>query len=110
MRTPFPTPGSPGVDHGGARRVREGSLDGVDERGGDIGVSGGSDGIRCAAAARSPWTHPFALTGSHPATGVIMASLSRTPADTWEMRAIGQFASGRTVKKLVDPASRALNL
>lgn len=50
----------------------------------------------------------FSLTESQPATGVVMAALSRTTAGPWEMRGIGQFADGRTVKKLVKPAAQML--
>lgn len=50
----------------------------------------------------------FDLTNSEARTGVLMASLTRTPAGTWEMRAIGTYHDGRTVKKLVDPAVAAL--
>jgi stress response protein SCP2 len=48
----------------------------------------------------------FELSDTQPATGVLMAMLRRTGADTWQMRAIGEFHDGRTVKKLVDPAAR----
>lgn len=50
----------------------------------------------------------FSLTESEKRTGVVMAVLSRTPQNTWEMRALGQFVDGRTVKKLVKPASQML--
>lgn len=47
----------------------------------------------------------YDLTSSEPRTGVLMAVLSRVPAGTWEMRAIGTFHDSRTVKGLVDPAA-----
>lgn len=50
----------------------------------------------------------FDLTASEDRTAVLMASLTRTPGNTWEMRAIGTYHDGRTVKKLVDPAAAAL--
>jgi stress response protein SCP2 len=50
----------------------------------------------------------FDLTKSEDRTGVLMASLTRTAAGPWEMRAIGTFHDGRTVKKLVEPAAEAL--
>lgn len=52
----------------------------------------------------------FSLSESDRATGVVIAALSRTPQGTWDMRAIGQFANGRTVKKLVKPAAQMLGL
>ncbi|HEU5267408.1 MAG TPA: TerD family protein [Jatrophihabitans sp.] len=48
----------------------------------------------------------YNLSESQPASAVIMAVLRRTPAGTWEMRAIGEFHDAKTVKKLVDPAAR----
>ena len=51
----------------------------------------------------------FDLTNSEDRTGVLMASLTRTSAGPWEMRAIGTFHDGRTVKKLVAPAAAALS-
>jgi stress response protein SCP2 len=48
----------------------------------------------------------FDLSESEPHTGVLMAMLRRTGPATWEMRAIGEYHDGRTVKKLVDPAAR----
>jgi stress response protein SCP2 len=48
----------------------------------------------------------FDLSESEPASGVIMAMLRRSGPQLWEMRAIGEFHDGRTVKKLVDPAAR----
>ncbi len=50
----------------------------------------------------------FDLTASEPQTGVLMCALTRTGAGPWEMRALGSFHGGRTVKKLVDPAAAAL--
>ncbi|HEY2041472.1 MAG TPA: TerD family protein [Jatrophihabitans sp.] len=47
----------------------------------------------------------FDLSESQPQTAVLMALLSRT-GPVWEMRAIGEFHSGRTVRSLVDPAAR----
>lgn len=48
----------------------------------------------------------FDLSDAQPATGVLMAMLRRNSPTTWEMRAIGEYHDGRTVKKLVDPAAR----
>ncbi|MEO6886312.1 MAG: TerD family protein [Jatrophihabitantaceae bacterium] len=48
----------------------------------------------------------FDLSEAQPATGVLMAMLRRNSPTTWEMRAIGEYHDGRTVKKLVDPAAR----
>lgn len=45
----------------------------------------------------------FDLSDSQPATGVLMAAMRRTGPQTWQMRAIGDFHDGRTVKKLVKP-------
>lgn len=45
----------------------------------------------------------FDLSESQPATGVLMAAMRRTGPQTWQMRAIGDFHDGRTVKKLVKP-------
>jgi stress response protein SCP2 len=50
----------------------------------------------------------FDLTASEARTGVLMCALTRTASGTWEMRALGSFHDGRTVKKLVDPAAAAL--
>jgi len=47
----------------------------------------------------------FDLSESQPNTGVLMAMLRRTGPASWEMRAIGEYHDGRTVKKLVDPAA-----
>jgi len=47
----------------------------------------------------------FDLSESQPKTGVLMAMLRRTGPASWEMRAIGEYHDGRTVKKLVDPAA-----
>jgi stress response protein SCP2 len=49
----------------------------------------------------------FDLTGSEPRTAVLMCKLVRE-GDAWSMTALGEFIDGRTVKKLVDPAKRAL--
>lgn len=48
----------------------------------------------------------FDLSDSEPHTGVLMAMLRRTGPKVWEMRAIGEFHDGRTVKKLIEPAAR----
>ncbi|MGI8665802.1 MAG: TerD family protein [Jatrophihabitans sp.] len=50
----------------------------------------------------------YDLSDSQPQTAVLMAVLSRTPAGTWEMRALGQYHDGRTVKALVEPAAQLL--
>ena len=49
----------------------------------------------------------YDLSGAEPTTGVVMAMLRRTRGTTWEMRAIGEFADGRTVKDLIAPATKA---
>jgi stress response protein SCP2 len=49
----------------------------------------------------------YNLSEAEPATGVVMAVLRRTGANAWEMRAIGEFADGRTVQDLVGPATKA---
>jgi stress response protein SCP2 len=48
----------------------------------------------------------YELSQSEPRTGVVMAMLRRNGPATWEMRAIGEFHDGKTVKKLVEPAAR----
>lgn len=48
----------------------------------------------------------YDLSDSERASAVVMAMLRRGPSGVWEMRAIGEFHDGRTVKKLVDPAAR----
>ncbi|MDQ2796751.1 MAG: TerD family protein [Actinomycetota bacterium] len=48
----------------------------------------------------------FNLSDSQAKTAVLMSMLRRQPDGTWEMRAIGEFHDGRTVKKLVEPAAR----
>lgn len=50
----------------------------------------------------------FDLTESQPHTGVLMCAITRTPAGTWEMRALGTFHDGRTGKDMVAPAAAAL--
>lgn len=45
----------------------------------------------------------FDLSDSQPATGVLMAAMRRTGPQSWQMRAIGDFHDGKTVKKLVKP-------
>ncbi len=47
----------------------------------------------------------YELSQGEARTGVLMAMLRRTGPTAWEMRAIGEFADGKTVKKLIDPAS-----
>jgi stress response protein SCP2 len=49
----------------------------------------------------------YDLSAAEPTTGVVMAMLRRTGGATWEMRAIGEFADGRTVKDLIAPATKA---
>ena len=51
----------------------------------------------------------YDLTNSEPRTGVIIAALLRTPAGTWEMKAIGSYADGKTVRKMVGPAWQSLH-
>ncbi|MFE3203927.1 TerD family protein [Embleya sp. NPDC059237] len=51
----------------------------------------------------------FELSGSEPRTGVLMCKLVRE-GPIWTMTALGRFADGRTVRKLVDPAREALEL
>jgi stress response protein SCP2 len=48
----------------------------------------------------------YNLSDAQASTGVIMAMLRRTASGPWEMRAIGDFHDGRTVKNLLEPASR----
>jgi stress response protein SCP2 len=48
----------------------------------------------------------YNLSEAQPSTGVIMAMLRRVPGDPWEMRAIGEFSDGKTVKHLLEPATR----
>ncbi|HET6878151.1 MAG TPA: TerD family protein [Jatrophihabitans sp.] len=48
----------------------------------------------------------YDLSDSQPASAVLMAMLRRTPAGSWEMRALGEFHDAKTVKTLVDPAAR----
>ncbi|HZZ96734.1 MAG TPA: TerD family protein [Jatrophihabitantaceae bacterium] len=48
----------------------------------------------------------YELSDGQPHSAVLMAMLRRTPAGTWEMRAIGEYHDARTVKKLVEPAAR----
>jgi stress response protein SCP2 len=47
----------------------------------------------------------YNLSEAQPASAVIMAMLRRTSAETWEMRAIGEFHDAKTVKKLIEPAA-----
>jgi stress response protein SCP2 len=48
----------------------------------------------------------YNLSDAQPATGVIMAMLRRTPARSWEMRAIGEFSDGKTVRDMFVPAAQ----
>jgi stress response protein SCP2 len=48
----------------------------------------------------------YNLSEAEPTSAVIMAMLRRSGRDTWEMRAIGEFHDGKTVKKLLEPAAR----
>jgi stress response protein SCP2 len=50
----------------------------------------------------------FELSGAQPHTGVLMAVLSRASAGTWDMRALGEFHDGKTVKAMVGPAAELL--
>jgi stress response protein SCP2 len=50
----------------------------------------------------------FDLSEAQSRTAVLMVSLSRTQNGTWEMRALGQYLDGRTVRALVDPAAQAV--
>ncbi|MGC0423015.1 TerD family protein [Embleya sp. AB8] len=49
----------------------------------------------------------FDLSATEPHTGVLMCKLVRE-GSAWTMTALGRFADGRTVRKLVDPARAAL--
>jgi stress response protein SCP2 len=49
----------------------------------------------------------YNLTESEPRTGVLMAALRRV-GPTWDMTALGEFADGRTVKKMIEPAAGTL--
>ena len=49
----------------------------------------------------------YNLSEAEPTTGVVMAMLRRTGGNNWEMRAIGEFAEGRTVQDLLAPATKA---
>ncbi len=51
----------------------------------------------------------YDLTETEPRTGVLLCKLVREPDGTWSMTALGEFADGRNVKKMVDPARRALD-
>ena len=48
----------------------------------------------------------YNLSEAERATGVIIAALRRTAPSQWEMRAIGEFHDGRTVKDLLEPAAK----
>ncbi|MEO9140049.1 MAG: TerD family protein [Jatrophihabitans sp.] len=52
----------------------------------------------------------YNLSEAQPASAVLMAELRRQPDNTWEMRAIGEFHDAKTVKKLIEPATRHANL
>jgi stress response protein SCP2 len=49
----------------------------------------------------------YNLSDAQPTTGVVMAMLRRTGGNNWEMRAIGEFADGRTVQEFLAPAAKA---
>ncbi|WP_442907744.1 TerD family protein [Kineococcus sp. G2] len=49
----------------------------------------------------------YELSDTQDTTAVLMAAVVRDGA-AWSMRALGEFRSGRTVRKLVDPAREAL--
>ena len=50
----------------------------------------------------------FNLSDSEPRTGVIMAVISREPAGSWEMRAVGEFHQAKTARAMVEPAAKWL--
>lgn len=50
----------------------------------------------------------YELTDSQPSTGVLMCAMRRQADGTWTMTALGEFANGKTVKKMVEPARNAL--
>ena len=50
----------------------------------------------------------FNLTDSEKTTGVFMAAISRAPARTWVMTAIGRFAKGRTVRDMYTIGAQVL--
>ncbi|MBA3743985.1 TerD family protein, partial [Sporichthya sp.] len=50
----------------------------------------------------------FDLTDSQPKTGVLMCAITRTPAGSWEMRALGTYHDGKSGKAMVKPAADAL--
>jgi stress response protein SCP2 len=49
----------------------------------------------------------YNLSEAEPATGVVMAMLRRINGNVWEMRALGDFADGRTAKDMIGPAFKA---
>ncbi|MDT4920071.1 MAG: hypothetical protein QOI15_973 [Pseudonocardiales bacterium] len=49
----------------------------------------------------------YNLSEAEAATGVVMATLRRTGGNVWEMRAVGEFADGRTAKDMLAPATKA---
>jgi tellurium resistance protein TerD len=51
----------------------------------------------------------FDLTESQPNTGVLMCAITRTPAGSWEMRAIVTYHDGKSGKAMVKPAAFALS-
>lgn len=51
----------------------------------------------------------YDLTNSEPSTAAVMAALTRGPSGTWEMKAVGLFAEGKTARQLVGPGLRALS-
>ncbi|WP_207839948.1 TerD family protein [Williamsia soli] len=49
----------------------------------------------------------FELSDSNPSTGVLMCKMVREPSG-WVMTALGQYADGKTVRKMKKPAAAAL--
>jgi len=43
----------------------------------------------------------YDLTASEPATGVVMAALTRTPGSAWTMHAVGHFRDGRKATEMI---------
>ena len=50
----------------------------------------------------------YELTDSQASTGVLMCVMRRQADGTWTMTALGEYANGKTVKKMVEPARSAL--
>lgn len=50
----------------------------------------------------------YDLSDSRPATGVLMAVMSRAGVN-WEMRALGEFRDGKTAKDMIRPAAELLS-